>query len=74
MVHAEAVRRELLGLLAPGGVVLVVEDVVCSESFQVLDFGSGGCRRDDPCAGGLGELDSSPLDISGVGDLGGAYL
>lgn len=62
MVHTEAVRRELLGVLAPGRVVPVVEDVVCSEAFQVLDFGVGGRRRDDPCTGGLGELDSSPLE------------
>ena len=56
MVDAPAVRGEAFGGLAPGGIFLVVEDVVGAKGFEGLGFGGGGSGGDDAGAGGFGKL------------------
>lgn len=57
MGAAEATGRELLGRFTPGGIGLVVDDMIGAEFLERFGFGVGGSGSNDAGAGGLGELE-----------------
>jgi hypothetical protein len=66
VLHAAAAGCELLGFLAPVGDFLVVDDVVGTESLELLALLGGRGGGDDFCAGGFGELNGEHADAAGA--------
>lgn len=63
VLHAHA-ASELLGLLAPVGHLLVVDDVVGAVRLERLGLGTGRCGCDDACACCFGELQGEHGDTA----------
>jgi len=58
MLHTTATRGKLLGLFTPVRDLLVVNNVVGAQSFELVALGSRRSSRNDLRASGLGELHS----------------
>lgn len=65
MVAADAAGGQGAGLLAPVGVLLVVDDMVCAVLLQELRLGLRGRGGDDAGAGSLCELQGEDGDAAG---------
>jgi hypothetical protein len=66
VLDADAAGRQLLGLLAPVGGLLVVDDVVGAVLLQQLGLLGGAGSRDDAGAGSLCELQREDADAAGT--------
>ena len=55
---------DLLGLLAPVGCLLVVDDVIRAVLLEGLSLRGRGCGCNDACASGLGELECKDRDTT----------
>jgi len=64
VLNTTAAGCELLGFLAPVGDFLVVDDVVGTESLELLALFGGGGGGNDLCASGFGELDREHADAA----------